>query len=103
MIAPTAEVFADSDANKDGKLSSDELPTKHARDALPFIDLDGDKAIASEEWDYYKAAMESENGMLAIKLGGSRRHDGEVGAAGSITAPCRSCRRRSSMRTSSTW
>ena len=38
---------------------------------MPFTDLDGDKAISVEEWDYYKAAMDSENGMLAITLGGS--------------------------------
>jgi outer membrane protein assembly factor BamB len=47
------------------------LPTKHALDALPFTDLNGDKAVSVEEWDYYKAAMDSENGMLAIRLGGS--------------------------------
>src|SRR6185295_13802459 len=47
-IAPTSEVFAASDANKDGKLSMEELPTAHIKNAL-----------------------ESENGMLAIKLGGS--------------------------------
>jgi outer membrane protein assembly factor BamB len=66
-----SEVFATRDANKDGKLSPDELPTAHARESLPFFDLNGDKMIDRVEWDYYKAAMESENGMLAIKLGGS--------------------------------
>jgi hypothetical protein len=38
---------------------------------MPFTDLNGDKALSVEEWDYYKAAMDSENGMLAIRLGGS--------------------------------
>ena len=52
-----------------------ELPTAHARESLPFFDLNGDKAIDRAEWDYYKAAMESENGMLAIKLGGRGGHD----------------------------
>jgi outer membrane protein assembly factor BamB len=70
-IAPTAEVFAQYDANKDGKLSADELPTAHIKDALLYFDLNGDKAMDRTEWDYYKAAMESENGMLAIKLGGA--------------------------------
>ena len=70
-VAPSSEVFPGSDRNKDGKLAAEELPTKHALDAMAFTDLDGDKAISVEEWDYYKAAMESENGMLAITLGGT--------------------------------
>ena len=70
-VMPAAEVFATRDANKDGKLTADELPTAHARASLPFFDLNGDTLIDRSEWDYYKAAMESENGMLAIKLGGS--------------------------------
>src|SRR5436190_4463421 len=70
-VAPSAEVFAAHDSNKDGKLTAEELPTAHARESLPFFDLNGDKTIDRAEWDYYKAAMESENGMLAIKLGGS--------------------------------
>jgi outer membrane protein assembly factor BamB len=70
-VMPTVEVFASRDTNKDGKLTVEELPTAHARESLPFFDLNGDKLIDRSEWDYYKAAMESENGMLAIKLGGS--------------------------------
>jgi outer membrane protein assembly factor BamB len=70
-VMTTNEVFATRDANKDGKLTADELPTAHARESLPFFDLNGDKMMDRAEWDYYKAAMESENGMLAIKLGGS--------------------------------
>ena len=70
-VATSAEVFAANDANKDGKLTEAELPTAHARQSLPFFDLNGDKTIDRAEWDYYKAAMESENGMLAIKLGGT--------------------------------
>jgi len=70
-VMTTNEVFATRDANKDGKLTADELPTAHARESLPFFDLNGDKMMDRAEWDYYKAAMESENGMLAITLGGS--------------------------------
>lgn len=70
-VMPTDEVFAKHDANKDGKLTPEELPTKHARDFMSFMDLDGDKLMSRADWDYYKAAMESDNGMLAIRLGGS--------------------------------
>lgn len=69
-VAPSSEVFPVSDRNGDRRLSPGELPTKHSADALPFTDLDGDKSISVEEWDYYKAAMDSENGMLAVALGG---------------------------------
>ena len=37
------------------------------RMGLGFADLDGDKMLSRDEWDYYKAAMESDNGMLAIR------------------------------------
>jgi len=70
-VAPSAEVFPEHDKNKDGKLGVPELPTKHAADILEFTDLDGDGSMSVDEWDYYKAAMDSENGMLAISLGGS--------------------------------
>lgn len=63
-------MFAVKDVDKNGKLAADELPTAHARESLPFFDLNGDNVIDRDEWAYYKAAMESENGMLAIKLGG---------------------------------
>ena len=69
-VASTAEVFASRDVNKDGKLGTEELPTAHARESLMFFDLNGDGLVDRDEWDYYKAAMESENGMLAIRLGG---------------------------------
>lgn len=70
-IASTDSVFAERDADRNGKLAPGELPTSHARDSLPFFDLNGDSFIDRGEWDYYKAAMESENGMLAIRLGGA--------------------------------
>jgi len=38
--------------------------------AISWIDLDSNGEISSGEWDYYRAAMASDNGMLAIRLGG---------------------------------
>jgi outer membrane protein assembly factor BamB len=70
-VPPSADVFAAGDANKDGKLTGAEIPAAHSQRVLGFADLDGDGSVAVREWDYYKAAMDSENGMLAIRLGGS--------------------------------
>ena len=38
--------------------------------AISWIDLDSNGEISPGEWDYYRAAMASDNGMLAIRLGG---------------------------------
>ena len=61
------EALAAYDANKDARLLHAELPKEHGR---AWIDLDADGTVTREEWDYYRAAMASENGMLAIRLGG---------------------------------
>jgi outer membrane protein assembly factor BamB len=56
------------DRNGDGVLRHAELPQEHSR---AWIDLDGDGVVTGEEWGFYRAAMASENGLLAIKVGGS--------------------------------
>jgi outer membrane protein assembly factor BamB len=40
------------------------------RNAISWIDLDSNGIVSAGEWEYYRAAMASENGMLAIRLGG---------------------------------
>jgi outer membrane protein assembly factor BamB len=74
-IMTSEEVFAKHDANNDGKLVVEELPIdnkEHARRmGLAVADLDADKALTRDEWAYYKAAMDSDNGILAIRLGGN--------------------------------
>jgi outer membrane protein assembly factor BamB len=69
-VMTTDEAFK-HDKDGDGKLSRDEAPTQHAKNYFSFMDLDGDKMWSRDDWDYYKAAMQSDNGMLAIKMGGS--------------------------------
>jgi outer membrane protein assembly factor BamB len=61
------EALATYDGNADRRLLRTELPKEHAR---AWIDLDSDGTVTRDEWDYYRAAMASENGMLAIRLGG---------------------------------
>jgi len=50
-----------------GKVTMKTLPNWNARS---WIDLDANGEVSAAEWDYYRAAMASENGMLAIRLGG---------------------------------
>lgn len=70
-VPTAAEVFAAHDPDKDGRMAMPEIPESHRRRSIAFADLDRDRHMSVEEWNYYKAAMDSENGMLAIRLGGS--------------------------------
>jgi outer membrane protein assembly factor BamB len=68
-VPPVEEAFR-RDANADGRLSPDELPDDRSRSRIALFDLDGDGGVAREEWSYYRDAMDSRNGLLAIRLGG---------------------------------
>jgi outer membrane protein assembly factor BamB len=67
---PASEVFPKHDADKDGRLSRAEAPDARSRSWMGFMDLNGDGSYDREEWEYYRAALESENALLAIRLGG---------------------------------
>lgn len=67
----TKEIFAAHDADKNGTLEAAELPTDHAKGWLVVYDLDTNGHVTPSEWDYYRAALASRNGMLAMRLGGS--------------------------------
>lgn len=66
-LIPTFDDLARQYAAPDGKVLLKGLPKEHAQF---WVDLDSNGEMAREEWDYYRAAMASENGMLAIRLGG---------------------------------
>ena len=66
-IPPFEEVVAQY-AGAGGRLLLSDLPNGKARF---WIDLDSNGEVSRSEWDYYCAAMASENGMLAIRLGGT--------------------------------
>ena len=77
-LAPADEAWKTADADKDGVLSRGEFPKGAAGDRtappngwFAVADLDQNGTIAKSEWEYIRAALESENGMLAIRLGGS--------------------------------
>jgi outer membrane protein assembly factor BamB len=65
-IEPFEEI-ARRHADASGQVTLSNLPNGNARS---WIDLDSNGVVSASEWEYYRAAMASENGMLAIRLGG---------------------------------
>src|SRR5919106_2325993 len=72
VTVPSAEeVWKTADNNGDGVLSKEEFPKFTGRFWFDVADLDANGSLTRDEWAYYRAALDSENGMLAIRLGGS--------------------------------
>ena len=65
------EVWKTADADGNGTLSKAEFPKYTGAFWFDVADLNVDGALTKDEWAYYRAALDSENGMLAIRLGGS--------------------------------
>lgn len=70
-VPPNAEVWPTADADGNGTISKAEFPKFSAAFWFDVADLDHSGALTRDEWEYYRAALDSENGMLAIRLGGS--------------------------------
>jgi outer membrane protein assembly factor BamB len=71
IVLPGApEIWPTADADKDGRLSKAEFPKLTPPFWFDVADLDANGTLSREEWDYLRAALDSENGMLAIRLGG---------------------------------
>jgi outer membrane protein assembly factor BamB len=72
VTVPSAdEVWKTADADGNGSISKAEFPKFTQAFWFDVADLDVDGALSRDEWAYYRAALDSENGMLAIRLGGS--------------------------------
>jgi outer membrane protein assembly factor BamB len=72
VTVPTADdVWPTADADKNGVLSKAEFPKFTQAFWFEVADLDTNGSLNKDEWAYYRAALDSENGMLAIRLGGS--------------------------------
>ena len=72
VSVPTAdEVWKTADADGNDVLSQAEFPKFTPAFWFGVADLDINGSLTKEEWSYYRAALDSENGMLAIRLGGS--------------------------------
>ncbi len=65
------EVVTDADANGDGLISLEEMPPSRATNWFGLADYGADGQLTRAEWNYLRSALETRNGMLAIKLGGS--------------------------------
>lgn len=70
-IPPASEVWKTADADGDGLISRAEFPKFTPAFWFVVADLDTNGTLTQDEWAYYRAALDSENGMLAIRLGGS--------------------------------
>jgi outer membrane protein assembly factor BamB len=65
------EIQPEVDANSDGLISLEEMPQSRAKNWFRLADYGADGRLDRAEWEYLRSALESRNGMLAIKLGGS--------------------------------
>jgi outer membrane protein assembly factor BamB len=70
-IPPADDVWKTADSDGDGTLSKTEFPKFTAAFWFDAVDLDFSGSLSRDEWAYYRAALDSENGMLAVRLGGS--------------------------------
>jgi outer membrane protein assembly factor BamB len=66
------------DKNGDGRIASAEVSGTGPMDKVlspkygfPFFDMDRNDSLDAKEWENFRAMLASENGLLAIKLGGS--------------------------------
>jgi len=70
-IPAANEVWKTADASGDGFIQKAEFPKFTPAFWFDVADLDVNGSLNQDEWAYYRAALDSENGMLAIRLGGS--------------------------------
>jgi len=70
-IPAADEVWKTADADGNGVLTKPEFPKFTQSFWFDVADLDLNGSLTKDEWAYYRAALDSENGMLAIRLGGS--------------------------------
>ena len=70
-VPPADDVWKTADADGNGVLTKSEFPKFTQAFWFDVADLDVSGSLSRDEWAYYRAALDSENGMLAIRLGGS--------------------------------
>ena len=72
-IPPFEEILPMFDKDNDRRISKKEPTDERLKKSFYFdvFDLNGDGYIDATEWEMYRAMMAAENGLLAIKLGGT--------------------------------
>jgi outer membrane protein assembly factor BamB len=70
-IPAADEIWKTTDSDGNGTISKTEFPKFTAAFWFDVADLDINGQLSKDEWAYYRAALDSENGMLAIRLGGA--------------------------------
>ncbi len=71
QIAPFEQVLVEHDKDSDGKLSKQEPVDDLTKNFFDYLDLNQDGFLDQADWQYFRAAMATKNGMLGIRLGGS--------------------------------
>ena len=64
------EVLSEQDTDQSGTISREEFPKIVQAFWFDVADLNVDGSVIETEWTYLQAALDSKNGMLAIKAGG---------------------------------
>lgn len=70
-IPAFADALAKYDSNHDGSIEEAELPAGPLRMMFPFEDANHDGKLDSAEWNIFQAVMAAENGLLALRAGGT--------------------------------
>jgi outer membrane protein assembly factor BamB len=70
ILPDFAKALEDFDSNGSNDFSREELPREPAYQMFDFVDLNADGVLDKSEWGFFKSAMASVNGMIAIRLGG---------------------------------
>ena len=71
IVPPFAEALARLDANKDGRLSKDEMPDPRAKARFEeYLDLDHTGFLEARDWEQFRDRRLGENALRAYRLGG---------------------------------
>jgi len=65
-----AGVLKERDRNHDGRLSLEEADSPSLRDSWIVVDLDKNGTLDAYEWDNYRAMLNEQNGVFALRPGG---------------------------------
>ncbi len=77
-VIPFEEALQKFDANKDGKLSSDEAPDQRMKQGWKDLDLDHDGFMNPRDWQVYRAKRNVHNGTLAYRIDRQKEMRGDL-------------------------